>query len=86
MALFWLCLDYAMDTAGEDKTVALATRKTEAGIQVFFKGLGGLAGDTVEPFPAEIEKSLCDLVGAELEVSAENQEITVSFATDRDGE
>jgi signal transduction histidine kinase len=86
MALFWLCLDYAMDRAGEDKTVALATRKTEAGIQVFFKGLGGLAGASVEPFPAEIEKSLCDLVGAELEVSAENQEITVSFATDRDGE
>jgi signal transduction histidine kinase len=86
MALFWLCLDYAMDAAGEDKTVELVARKTEAGTRVFFKGLGGLAGVPLKPFPAEAEKGLCDLLGAGLEVSAENQEITVSFATDRDGE
>jgi C4-dicarboxylate-specific signal transduction histidine kinase len=80
MNLLWLCLDFAMDAAGEDKIVELVTQKTEAGIQVFFKGLGGLAGAPLKPFPAEHEKGLCDLLGAELEVSTGNQEIVVRIS------
>jgi C4-dicarboxylate-specific signal transduction histidine kinase len=80
MNLLWLCLDFAMDAAGEDKIVELVTQKTEAGIQVFFKRLAGLAGAPLKPFPAEPEKRLRDLLGAELEVSAENQEIVISIA------
>ena len=77
MNLLWLCLDFAMDAASEDKIVELVTQKTEAGIQVYFKGLGELAGSSLKPFPAEHEKGLCDLLGAELEVSTDNQEIVV---------
>lgn len=84
MNLLWLCLDFAMDTAGDDKVVELVTQKTEAGIQVFFKRLGGLAGAPLKPFPAEHEKGLCDLLRAELEVSAENQEIVVTIGEDID--
>jgi C4-dicarboxylate-specific signal transduction histidine kinase len=84
MNLLWLCLDFAMDTAGDDKVVELVTQKTEAGIQVFFKRLGGLAGAPLKPFPAEHEKGLCDLLRAELEVSVENQEIVVRIAEDID--
>ena len=80
MNLLWLCLDFAMNAAGEDKIVELVTQKTEAGIQVFFKRLGGLAGAPLKPFPAEPEKRLRDLLGTELEVSAENQEIVISIA------
>ena len=80
MNLLWLCLDFAMNAAGEDKIVELVTQKTEAGIQVFFKRLGGLAGAPLKPFPAEPEKRLLDLLGAELEVSAENQEIVIRIA------
>jgi C4-dicarboxylate-specific signal transduction histidine kinase len=84
MNLLWLCLDFAMDAAGEDKIVELVTQKTEAGIQVFFKRLGGLAGAPLKPFPAEPEKRLLDLLRAELEVSAENQEIVIRLAGDID--
>jgi C4-dicarboxylate-specific signal transduction histidine kinase len=84
MNLLWLCLDFAMDAAGEDKIVELVTQKTEAGIQVFFKRLGGLAGAPLKPFPAEPEKRLLDLLRAELEVSAGNQEIIVRIAGDID--
>jgi C4-dicarboxylate-specific signal transduction histidine kinase len=84
MNLLWLCLDFAMDTAGDDKVVELVTQKTEAGILVFFKRLGGLAGAPLKPFPAEHEKGLCDLLRAELEVSAENQEIVVTIGEDID--
>ena len=82
--LLWLCLDFAMDAAGEDKIVELATQKTEAGIQVFFKGLGGLTGAPLKLFPAEPEKGLCGLLGADLEVSPGNREIVVRIAEDSD--
>ncbi len=84
MNLLWLCLDFAMDAAGEDKIVELVTQKTEAGVQVFFKHLGGLAGAPLKPFPVEPEKRLRDLLRAELEVSAGNQEIVVRIAGDID--
>ncbi len=82
MNLLWLCLDFAMDAAGEDKIVELVTHKTEAGVQVFFKRLGGLAGAPLKPFPTEPEKRLLDLLRAELEVGAGNQEIVVRIAED----
>jgi signal transduction histidine kinase len=84
MNLLWLCLDFAMDAAGEDKMVELVPQKTEAGIQIFFKGLGGLAGAPLKPLPAELEKGLFGLLGAELEVAAGNQEIVVTIAEDID--
>jgi C4-dicarboxylate-specific signal transduction histidine kinase len=84
MNLLWLCLDFAMDAAGEEKIVELATQKTEAGIQVFFKGLGGLAGTPLKLFPAEPEKGLCGLLEAELEVNPGNREIVVRIAEDID--
>lgn len=80
----WLCLDFAMDAVGEEKTVELITQKTEHRINVFFKGLGGLAGAAIKPFPAEPEKGLCRLLGAELEVNSGNQEIVVRIAKDID--
>lgn len=82
MDLLWLCLDYAMDAAGEDRIVELATRKTEAGIRVVFKGLGGLAEAPLKAFPAGREKGLCDLLGAEMEVRAEDREIIIRFVGD----
>jgi C4-dicarboxylate-specific signal transduction histidine kinase len=84
MNLLWLCLDFAMDAAGEDKIVELVSRKTETGIGVFFKRLGGLAGAPLKPFPAGSEKGLCDLLGAEVELNAANQEIVVRIAEDID--
>ena len=84
MNLLWLCLDFAMDAAGEDKIVELVPRNTETGVEVFFKCLGGLAGAPLKPFPAEPEKGLCDLLGAELEVSTGNREIVVRIAGDID--
>ena len=78
----WLCLDFAMDAVGEEKTVELITQKTEDRIDIFFKGLGGLVAATLKPFPAESEKGLCSLLEAELEVNTGNQEIVVRIAKD----
>lgn len=77
MNLLWLCLDVAMDAANEDKIVELVTQKTAANIQILYKGLGDVAGASMKPFPAEPEKGLCNLLGAELEIDTDNQEIVV---------
>ena len=82
--LLWLCLDFALDAAGQEKTIELITQKTDAGVDVFFKGLGGLGNDQLKPFPAEPEKDLCGLLRAELEVNTGNQEMVVRIAEDID--
>ena len=77
--LLWLCLDFAMDAANEDKIIELVTQKTEAEIQVCFKGLDGLTEPLLRPFPVEPEKDLCDLLGAKLEINTANKEIIVKL-------
>jgi C4-dicarboxylate-specific signal transduction histidine kinase len=77
--LLWLCLDFAMDAAGEAKTVELIAQKTEAEVHVFFKGLSSLGNAPLKPFPAELEKDLCGLLGAELEVNTGKQEMVIKI-------
>lgn len=79
MNLLWLCLDFAMDEAGEDKKVELIPHKTEDGIEVYFKGLDHLAGAPVKPFPAESEKRLCELLRAEVEIRSRSKAMVVRF-------
>jgi C4-dicarboxylate-specific signal transduction histidine kinase len=82
--LLWLCLDFAMDAVGEEKIIELITQKTEGRIDVFFNGLGGLMGAKIKPFPTEPEKGLCNLLGAELEVHAGNQQMVIRIVIDID--
>ena len=84
MNLLWLCLDFAMDAAGEDKIVELASQKTEDGVAVLFKRLGGLTGAPLRPGPVELGKGLCELLGAGLDVSPANQEILVRISENID--
>jgi len=80
MNLLWLCLDFAMDAAGGDKVVDLVTEKADAGIQIRFKRVGCPAEVSLQPFPAEREKRLLDLLKAKLEVSTVNREILVKLS------
>jgi len=86
MHLLWSCMDFAMGATGEDKIIEIVPQKTAAGAQVFFKGLGGLAGAPLKPFQAELDKGLTDLIKAELEFDVENREIVVTIAEDIDSE
>ena len=80
MNLLWLCLDFAMGAAGDDKVVELVTQKADANIQIRFKRIDCLAEAALQLFPAEREKRLLELLKAELEVSSENREILVKLA------
>jgi len=80
MNLLWLCLDFAMGAAGDDKVVELVTQKADANIQIRFKRIDCLAEAALQLFPTEREKRLLELLKAELEVSTENREILVKLS------
>ena len=82
MNLIWLCLDSAMDAAGDDKIVEVVSQKTETGAQIRFRRLGGLAEAPLDTFPAERERNLLNLLRAEFMISAENNEFVVELAAD----
>jgi len=78
--LLWLCLDFAMEAAEGDKVVEMVIERTGAGIQIRFKRVGCPAAVSLQPFPAEREKRLLELLEAELEVSTVNREIFVRLS------
>ncbi len=78
--LLWLCLDFAMGAAGDDKVVDLVTQRSDTSIQIRFQHIGCLADVALQPFPAERERRLLDLLKAELEISTENWEICVKLS------
>lgn len=84
MNLIWLCLDFSMDVAGDDKIVELATQRTESGADIQFRRLAGLAKVPLDTFPTERERNLLNILRAELVVNAENNEFVVKLATDID--
>lgn len=80
MNLLWLCLDFAMGAAGDQKVVELVTQRSDTSIQIRFQQIGCLADVALQPFPAERERRLLDLLKAELEISAENREICIKLS------
>ena len=79
MNFIWLCLDFAMDAAADDKIVELSIQKTETGAQIQFRRLEGLAKAPLDKFPAEREKNLLSMLGADLVIDAENNEVVVKL-------
>ncbi|MBW1708415.1 MAG: histidine kinase [Deltaproteobacteria bacterium] len=73
--LLWLCVDFAMNAAGQGKTVGLLTEETENGPQIRFTRLEGLVGVRTDEFPTQREKTLLDALKAELKVNTEAGEL-----------
>ena len=84
MNLIWLCLDFAITAAGDDKIVELAILKTENGAQIQFRRLTGLTEAPLDAFPAERERNLINVLRAELAVDGKNNELVINLATDVD--
>ncbi len=78
--LLWLCLEFAMDAGGEIKQVELATEQTENGAKIKFRQLAGLPDAVLKSFPSEREKSLLDLLEADLTVDPVAGEIVLKLS------
>jgi C4-dicarboxylate-specific signal transduction histidine kinase len=68
MNLVWLCLEFAMSAAGDDKQIEVAAEAAQDGFRIRFGGLGGLDAVLSETFPSDREQELLDMLGAELTV------------------
>ncbi|MDP3283362.1 MAG: hypothetical protein Q8M56_02920 [Desulfobacterales bacterium] len=77
--LVWLFLDFAMDAAGEKKTVCITSEKTPEKVVVRFSKLQGLAGMQPGIFPGDSEKSLLAALNATAAIDAAAEEIVISF-------
>jgi C4-dicarboxylate-specific signal transduction histidine kinase len=84
MNLIWLCLEFAMYAAGDEKIIELTVQKTEAGAQIRIQPLTGLAQVSSDTFPTERENNLLDRLGAELLVGAKNNEFIINLKQDID--
>jgi C4-dicarboxylate-specific signal transduction histidine kinase len=82
--LIWLCLDFAMDAAGAGNTIDILTVKTENGAQVRFMRLKNLAKAPLDKFPAEREKTLLDVLKADLSADAGVGKIVITLPRDID--
>jgi len=82
--LIWLCLDFAMDTAGAGNTIDIITVKTETGAQVRFAQVEDLAKAPEDKFPSEREKALLDVLRADLSADVGASEIVITLPRDID--
>jgi len=77
--LVWLCLDYSMDAAGDEKRVGISAERLKNKAIVRFSGLKGLAGILSDKFPGEPEKSLLAALNATAAVDIAAGEIIITL-------
>jgi hypothetical protein len=75
--LVWLCLDKAMDLAGEKKNVSIITKDVENGVIIEFKHSGTLREKSGSSFPGEKENTLIRLLEATMEINDQTGEIVL---------
>ena len=82
--LIWLCLDYAMDTAGEGNTINIIMERTKNGAHIMFMPVEGPAKAPPHKFPAEREQALLDYLKADFFADAGVGKIVVTLPRDID--
>ena len=86
MNLLWLCLDFSMSASGDEKRIELVVEETENRVRIRFRRLTGLSEKLLEMFPSDSEKSLLDVLTAELALEHEREEIDLRLLKDIDNE
>jgi C4-dicarboxylate-specific signal transduction histidine kinase len=77
--LLWLCLDFAMNTAGAGKTINLLIEKAEGGVRVRFTPLDRISDATGQGFFDEPMKALLAALQAELNIDEGKHELSLSI-------
>ena len=77
--LLWLCLDFAMGSAGAGKTVVLRAEKMERGAKIRFLKLQDLAKWDTGSFPGQRETALLQALKASLVIHKETGEMDLSL-------
>ena len=77
--LIWLVLDFAMDVAGNGKIVGLIAEKRGEGARVRFTQLDALGKAQKEEFPTERERSLLQIINAEISMDHGEGQISIDL-------
>ena len=64
--LLWCCLDFAMTSVTEGKTVGILVEEIAKDVQIKFTKLQGLIDERTNKFPSEEEDALIRALGAEI--------------------
>jgi signal transduction histidine kinase len=82
--LIWLCLDFAMDAAGEHKSVGLMAEETENGARIRITNLGGLKEVPPDTFPSERQRAVLRVLNAEVAANVADSEIMITLSKNMD--
>jgi ActR/RegA family two-component response regulator len=77
--LMSLCLDFAIHTAGRDKTVMLQVTKADAGASIRFTHLQGLSETLAKKFPKKKESALLRDLKSEIVTDPKAKEIIIKL-------
>ena len=77
--LVWLCLDFAMNMAGENRSIGVFIENREKGVLIRVAGLENLAQAPESPFPGKKELALLDSLGADSAVDSESGELMITL-------
>jgi len=83
--LLWLCVEFAMGSAGEGKTVALKAEKTGGGATIQFSKLQDMEKVGTASFPGERESALLQALNAVLVVHKDMGELRLTFPLQAEG-
>ena len=77
MNLLWLCLDFSMSAGGDEKNLELVDDETEHSVRIRFRRLTNLTEELLKTFPSDREKSLLDVLVADLTAEPGSAEIVL---------
>ena len=79
MNLIWLCLEFAMSAAGDEKTVELVAEAADGRVRIRFRRLAGLTEALLDTFASDREQNLREMLAAEFKIELEPQEIVLEL-------
>jgi hypothetical protein len=77
--LIWLCLDYAMDAAGEPKRVVVTCHQSDTNVSIFFTELNGDMEVTGNPLFSDAGTRLTEMLNARLNIVPEDRCLTITL-------
>jgi C4-dicarboxylate-specific signal transduction histidine kinase len=77
--VIWLCLDFAMNLAGEKGAIALSPEEDRGIVRVRFTGVESLRKAQPSGFPGEREKPLFEVLGAQCMTDAGKAELVLTL-------
>jgi hypothetical protein len=78
--LIWLCLEFAMDKAGDEKLVGLLLENVGGAVRIKFTGLKELQAPATDNFPTDNAKALLEAIGAKISVDSGEGQLVINLS------